>query len=137
MLSLRERGCAPATISLHFRALRQLFKYLVAEAERKDNPMERLTAPKVPETPVAVLSDSDLRKVLGTSSGVSFTHRRDTAILRVFLDTPHPLHTGTIPTLGTGAGAGLYRWDSLLAMRRHHGPNWPDIDRGCPGSESA
>lgn len=87
LLSLRERGCAPATVSLHFRALQQLFKYLVAEGERKDNPMERLTAPKVPESPVAVLSDSDLRKLLGTCAGVGFTHRRDTAILRLFLDT--------------------------------------------------
>lgn len=64
MLSLREKGAAPATVSLHFRALQQFFKYLLAEGERKDNPMDRLTAPRVPERPVAVLSDTDLRKVI-------------------------------------------------------------------------
>lgn len=87
LLSLREKGSAPATVSLHFRALQQFFKYLLAEGERSDNPMERLTAPKVPESPVAVLSDVDLRKVLRTCEGPSLIHRRDTAIIRLFVDT--------------------------------------------------
>jgi site-specific recombinase XerD len=87
LLSLRERGCAPATVSLHFRALQQFFKYLLAEGERRDNPMDRLTAPKVPECPVAVISDGDLRRLLDACKGPTFYERRDTAIFRLLLDT--------------------------------------------------
>ena len=87
LLSLTERGCKPATVSVRFRALQQFYKWLVAEGERADDPMAKLRAPKVPEVPVSVLSDADIRRLLGTCAGNTFTARRDTAIIRLLADT--------------------------------------------------
>ncbi len=49
--------------------------------------MRRMTVPQVPEQPVAVVPDDDLRKLLDVCKGSSFEDRRDTAIIRLFVDT--------------------------------------------------
>jgi site-specific recombinase XerD len=83
----RLRIGKPATAALHFRSLQQFFKWAVAEGEIDVSPMSRLRAPAVPEEPPAVLSDSDIRHMLAACDGPSFTDRRDTAIIRLLLDT--------------------------------------------------
>jgi site-specific recombinase XerD len=77
----------PATASNRYRALQQFFRFLVDEGEITDNPMARMRPPKVPESSPPVLSEDDLRALLNTSSGTGFEDRRDTAMLRVFIDT--------------------------------------------------
>jgi site-specific recombinase XerD len=78
---------APATASNRFRALQQFFKWLEDEGEIERNPMARMARPIVPDVPVAVLTDDELRKLLKACAGSSFDDRRDTAIIRLFLDS--------------------------------------------------
>lgn len=77
----------PATVGVRFRSLQQLFKWLLEEGEITSNPMERMRSPSVPEDPPAVLSDTELRALLKVCEGQDFVARRDTAILRTFIDT--------------------------------------------------
>lgn len=85
---LADRGeqVTAATTSLEFRALQQFFKWLAAEGEGV-NVMLDLNPPAVPDKPVPVLSLDDLRLLLKTCDGTSFTDRRDTALIRLFADT--------------------------------------------------
>jgi site-specific recombinase XerC len=82
-----DRRFKPATVSVRFRSLQQLFKWLLEEGELERDPMERMRSPKVPEDPPAVLSDAELRALLKACEGSGFAERRDTAILRTFIDT--------------------------------------------------
>ena len=77
----------PSTCSLNFRALQQFFGWLVREEEIDRSPMERMRPPSVPEQPVAVLTDDQLRTLLASCDGRDFVDRRDTAVIRMFLDT--------------------------------------------------
>jgi len=77
----------PSTCSLNFRALQQFFGWLVREEEIERSPMERMRPPGVPEQPVPVLTDDQLRALLAACDGRAFVGRRDTAIIRLFLDT--------------------------------------------------
>ena len=77
----------PGTAANKYRSLQQFFKWLAEEGEIKESPMARMKAPLVPEQPIPVLSDNQLRRLLATCRGSDFESRRDHAILRVFMDT--------------------------------------------------
>ena len=49
--------------------------------------MAKMRPPIIPEQPVPVLSDDQVRGLLAVCSGKDFRDRRDTAIIRLFLDT--------------------------------------------------
>ena len=49
--------------------------------------MAKMRPPKIPEKPVPVLSDDQVRLLLADCSGKDFRNRRDCAIIRLFLDT--------------------------------------------------
>lgn len=88
LVSLTDRGLSAATVAKHYRSLQQLFRWLVeVEGEITTSPMERMRPPAVPEQPVPILSDDDLRALLAAAAGQSFEQRRDTAILRLLIDT--------------------------------------------------
>jgi site-specific recombinase XerD len=87
LVELVDLGRAPATVSNRFRALQQFFKFLVDEGEITTSPMARMTRPRVPDQPVAVLSEDDLRALLGTCSGRTFEDVRDHAIILLFVYT--------------------------------------------------
>ena len=78
---------SPATAAIRYRSLQQFFKWLEAEREIQSNPMANMTSPTVPEQPVPVVSDDDLRSLLAACNGKDFEARRDAAVLWVFLDT--------------------------------------------------
>ena len=77
----------PATASNRFRALQQFFRYLVDEGEIDHSPMDRMAPPQVPEQPVPILSEDDLRKLLADCAGKEFEDRRDDAVIRLLADT--------------------------------------------------
>jgi site-specific recombinase XerC len=77
----------PATVGVRFRSLQQMFRWMLEEGEITSNPMERMRSPRVPEDPPSVLSDAELRALLKACEGSDFTARRDTAIVRTFIDT--------------------------------------------------
>jgi site-specific recombinase XerC len=87
LVSLRDRGLRPATVSQRFRSLQQFFKWLRQEGEIVESPMVNLRPPAVPEEPPAVIGQDDLRKLLATVAGPDFEERRDNAVLRMLLDT--------------------------------------------------
>jgi site-specific recombinase XerD len=78
---------SPSTVATRYRALQQFFKWLTEEGETSESPMRNMHPPTIPDTPVAVLSDDDLKRLLATCSGKSFEDRRDTAIVRLLADT--------------------------------------------------
>lgn len=86
LAELTER-VKPATVAFRYRSLQQFFGWLVAEEELDANPMARMSPPTVPEEPVPVLSDEALRALLNACAGKGFTERRDTAVIRLFVDT--------------------------------------------------
>ena len=87
LASMFERGIAPATVAKHYRSLQQLFKFLVEDDEIEHSPMERMHPPKVPEQPVPVLTDDELWRLLKACAGRTFENLRDTAIIRLLVDT--------------------------------------------------
>src|SRR5262249_25157605 len=78
---------APATAATRHRGLRAFFRWAESEGELTTNPMLRVKPPRVPEQPVPVIGDDDLRRLLATCAGPTFGDRRDQAILRLFIDT--------------------------------------------------
>lgn len=77
----------PATAAKHYRSLQQLWRWLVEDGEIERSPMERMKVPAIPEQPVPVLTDDELARLLAVAKGNTFENRRDTAILRLLLDT--------------------------------------------------
>ena len=78
---------APASAATRYRSLQQLFTWLDEEGEISGSPMAKMRPPKIPEKPVPVLPDDDIRRLLGSCAGKDLRDRRDCAIIRLFLDT--------------------------------------------------
>jgi site-specific recombinase XerD len=76
-----------STAAVRYRSLQQFFKYLVEEGEITASPMANMKPPAIPEVVVPVIGDDDLRRLLATCKGKSYEDRRDTAIIRLFLDS--------------------------------------------------
>jgi len=75
------------TAAGRYRNLQQFYRWAVAEELVEISPMAGLRPPTVPETSVPVLDDAAVGRLLGTMTGREFEDRRDTAIVRLFLDT--------------------------------------------------
>ena len=78
---------APSSAATRYRSLQQLFKWLDDEGEIDGSPMLKMRPPIIPEQTVPVLSDDQVRGLLAVCSGKDLRARRDTAIIRLFLDT--------------------------------------------------
>jgi site-specific recombinase XerC len=76
-----------STAATRYKGLQQLFRWLEEEGEIDPSPMNGMRPPRIPEQPVPVLSEEALRALLDACGGREFEDRRDTAIIRVFLDT--------------------------------------------------
>src|SRR5215212_7665579 len=99
LAALTER-VSPATVAKHYRSMQQLFRWLVEDGEITRSPMERMRPPAVPEQPVDILTDDELRALLDTCRGNIFENRRDMAILRMLIDTG--MRAGELAGLGVG-----------------------------------
>jgi site-specific recombinase XerD len=141
----------PASARIRYASVRQFFRWLAEDGEITASPMENMKPPKVPDQPVPVLSDDELRALFRTVDKAprdDFLGRRDRAILRLFYATGARLSelTGvtlpdvdfkdppTITILGKG---GRYRVvtmgraaseavDRYLAVRARH-PDKADV----------
>ena len=76
-----------STTAKHYRSLQQLWKWLADDGEIPRSPMERMSPPAVPEQPVPILTDDELARLLAAAKGTDHDHRRDTAILRILIET--------------------------------------------------
>ena len=110
----------PGTAGVRYRGLRQWFRWLVREDEA-DDVMAGMSHPKLEEIPPPIIPDDDLTKLLEACKGRGFMERRDTAILRVLIDTG----------MRRGELAGLTLGDvdldgQVLRARPHQDPPGPD-----------
>ena len=87
IVALQDAGQRPATVSIAYRSLQPFFKWALGEDEIVASPMARMTPPIVPEEPPAILRDEELKAILDACAGADFDARRDTAIIRLLLDT--------------------------------------------------
>ena len=78
---------SPATVSVRYRALQQLFTWLTEEEYIEASPMARMKPPVVPEVPIAVLTVDQQKALVAVCKGKTFVDRRDNAITRLFLDS--------------------------------------------------
>lgn len=67
-----------------YRALQQFLRWYSAE-EGVPNPMAGMSPPMIPEKPMPVLREEELRALLRACEGKDLVSRRDTAIIRFFL----------------------------------------------------
>jgi site-specific recombinase XerD len=77
----------PSSAETRYRSIKAFFDWAVNDGELTTSPMARMKRPTVPEEPPPMLSDDQLRSLLRVCEGKDFMSRRDTAILRLFIDT--------------------------------------------------
>lgn len=83
-----EQRTSAVSAAHHFRNIRVFFGWLASEGERENpNPTDRVEAPKVTKKAKAFFTDEELTRLLKACSGSTFADRRDTAIIRIFMDT--------------------------------------------------
>jgi site-specific recombinase XerD len=87
LVDLAEGGAAAASVNLYYRSLQPFWKWALEEGEIDESPMSRMKPPAVPESPPPVLRDAELDALLRACEGTRFEDRRDTAIVRLLLDT--------------------------------------------------
>ena len=87
MSSLHQKGNKPATVSVRYRSLNRFFNWCVSEEERKDNPMDRIDPPRVPDTIQPYYSPQDVEKVIKAITPDNSYHLRDKALLLTLYDT--------------------------------------------------
>src|SRR5947208_11346779 len=111
--------------------MQQLFVFLVDFGDIIESPMKRMRPPKVTETPVPVIAEEHMRRLLATAAGSSFEERRDTAIMRLFIDTGmRSLRNDIVCQLGEHRGSrGAEAPGALLGRRATTAPQ-PDGGSG-------
>ena len=77
----------PATVQTRYKCIRLFFTFLLEEREITTHPMTNMRPPSIPETPVPVFSKDQLSALLATADGRDFVDLRDSAILRMFIDS--------------------------------------------------
>jgi site-specific recombinase XerD len=75
----------PATADNRYRSLFAFYKWLEME-EETPHPMRKLSPPSVPEQPVPVLDEGQVRRPLAVCAGTDFRSRRDTALIMLLID---------------------------------------------------
>lgn len=149
-----------AYVSMQYRALQQFFRWLSEVEHEVDNdPFDRLKPPIVPVRPVDVLTEDQLRALLEACKGREFTARRDTALIRVLIDSGFRAsellgmklddidwNTSTIMVIGKGrrpraVGFGDKTAESLRrylrARKAHHHADHPNVWIGRVGPLTA
>jgi integrase/recombinase XerC len=83
---LRTR--APATAHNRFRFLKTFFAWSVKEGELPHSPMAIIDPPHIPEVPIEIVTEEQMRELVKVCSRRRDSrHRRDEAIIRLFYDT--------------------------------------------------
>jgi site-specific recombinase XerD len=84
---LFDEGRSPSTVANRHRSLQQFFRWLEDDGEITRSPMAKMRPPKIPEKPVPVLTEDEVRAILNICSAKTFDDLRDTAIIRLLYDT--------------------------------------------------
>jgi site-specific recombinase XerD len=86
-IGARMEQVAPSSAAVDYRSLKVFFRWLTDEGELTASPFERLKPPKVRLAPPPVYTDAELAKLLLACDGKTLTDRRNTALVRMLLDT--------------------------------------------------
>ncbi|MGH9123763.1 MAG: tyrosine-type recombinase/integrase [Acidimicrobiales bacterium] len=111
---LFEVGRSPATVANRYRSLQQFFRWLADDGAILRSPMATMRPPRVPENPVPVLTEDQVRSLLEVCGGETFDDLRDAAVILLLYDTG-----------GRLAEATNLRW------RDGEGPCDLDLDQRC------
>lgn len=76
-----------ASAAARHGGLRSFFAWAVSNDVIEASPIAKMKAPSVPEVPVPVLTDEQVKAILRACEGKAFKQRRDTALIRFMLDT--------------------------------------------------
>jgi len=87
VVSLRERGLAPATVARRVVAVRSLFRFRVIEGTADADPTADLERPRVPQGLPKALSEAEVARLLDVVVGSDAVARRDRAALEVLYGT--------------------------------------------------
>jgi len=71
---LYQQGWQSSTISIHYRALQQFYKWAVIEGERPDNPLERIPSPKLEEKIQPHYSPADVQVPLNETTTIEISN---------------------------------------------------------------
>ncbi len=82
---LRTR--AQATARAHFVGLHAWFSWMEKEEVLERSPLHRMSAPRVNAQPMHVLDAEELGRLLKACGGATFEDRRDSALIRLAVDT--------------------------------------------------
>ena len=78
----------PATVANRVRSLKQFFKWAIVDQLIEVDPMTGFKTPGIPEKPIPIVSEDDLKALLNTCrAGSDIRDLRDYAILRIFIST--------------------------------------------------
>jgi site-specific recombinase XerD len=79
----------PTSAASRYRSLQQFFGWAASEGEITASPMARMSPPAVPDVPVPVLSEEQLRALVKACEPRSpdFYDRRDSALVRLLIDS--------------------------------------------------
>ncbi len=86
VVELHNTNRSASTIKIRVGALKKFYAWLVDEEEIETNPVHGVKIAPVPMPDTPVLSSDEIRALLKTCDGKSFTDIRNNAILRLFLD---------------------------------------------------
>lgn len=87
LLSMLDAGNSDGTRFNRYNGLKAFLKWAVEELLLPDNPMAPIPAPKPQAKPVAVLTHDQLDALLKACRGTTFEDIRDTALIRLLIDT--------------------------------------------------
>jgi len=76
-----------STALVRYKSLQAFFKFCVGEGELDVSPMTGMKAPTVKRGDPPIVSDDVLTRLLKARTGSTLGDRRDTALLRTFIDT--------------------------------------------------
>ncbi len=87
LLWLRAKGYAKASIRRRISELRSFFRYLVGQKILESNPMEAISAPKVPQRLPRYLKSEEIRAIMQAPDTSQPLGQRDRAILEILYAT--------------------------------------------------
>jgi site-specific recombinase XerD len=147
LADLLAQGRSASTAKTRYGGLDVFFGWLLEEGEIARSPMERMKPPAVPDQPVDVLSDDEVRRLLAVCSGKGFAEVRDTAVIRLLVDsgmragelsglavTDLDFEVGTATVLGKGGRyrAAPFGAKAAVALRRYLRARARHRDAGSP-----
>jgi site-specific recombinase XerD len=87
LVAMASAGNSDGTRFNRFNGLKAFLRWAVHDGQLERHPMEGIPPPKPMPKPVPLLSDAQLRALLKACSGSDFESQRDTAIVRLLVDT--------------------------------------------------